>query len=90
MIRDLIFYASTVWLAGLLGIVVVRLAGAGTTAQRILAIDLLTLILIGLLALTARRDASSYVLDTALALALLSFVATLAACRYYEDRRPFS
>ena len=29
-------------------------------------------------------------LDAALALALLSFVATLAACRYYENREPFS
>ena len=87
---DVIFYASTVWLACLLGIVVVRLAGAGRVAERILAIDLLTLILIALLALTARQDGRPYVLDSALALALLSFVATLAACRYYEDRRPFS
>ena len=87
---EVLFYASSLWLACLLGIVVVRLATAGTTAQRILAIDLLTLILIGLLALTARREAQPYVLDTALALALLSFVATLAACRYYENRRPFS
>ena len=87
---ELLFYASSLWLACLLAIVVVRLAGAGTTAQRILALDLLTLILIGLLALTARREARPYVLDTALALALLSFVATLAACRYYENRRPFS
>lgn len=87
---EVIFYASTVWLAGLLGIVVVRLAGAGRPAERILAIDLLTLILIGLLALTASHDARPHVLDTALALALLSFVATVAACRYYEDRRPFS
>ncbi len=87
---DVLFYASSLWLACLLGIVVIRLAGAGTMAQRILALDLLTLILIGLLALTARREARPYVLDTALALALLSFVATLAACRYYENRRPFS
>jgi multicomponent Na+:H+ antiporter subunit F len=87
---NVLFYASSIWLACLLGIVVIRLAGVGTTAQRILAIDLLTLILIGLLALTARREARPYVLDTALALALLSFIATLAACRYYENRRPFS
>ncbi len=90
MISEVIFYAAALWLACLLGIVVVRLARADTIGQRILAIDLLTLILIGLLALTARREARPYVLDTALALALLSFVATLAACRYYEDRRPFS
>ena len=85
-----VFYSATIWLAVLLGVVVISLARAGTTAQRILAIDLLTLILIGLLALAAQRDQRPYTLDTALALALLSFVATLAACRYYENHRPFS
>lgn len=85
-----IFYVATIWLAILLGVVVIALARAGTPAQQILAIDLLTLILIGLLALAAQRDQQAYALDTALALALLSFVATLAACRYYENRRPFS
>ncbi len=87
---DVIFLAGIAWLAVLLGVVVVRLATAETTAQRILALDLLTLILIGLLALAAGEDRESYPLDAALALALLSFVATLAASRYYENRKPFS
>jgi multicomponent Na+:H+ antiporter subunit F len=90
MISDIVFDAAIVWLAILLGVVVVRLAAARTTGQRILALDLLTLILIGLLALTAGEDQRSYALDAALALALLSFVATLAACKYYENRRPFT
>ena len=85
-----VFYSATIWVAALLGVVVISLARARTTAQRILAIDLLTLVLIGLLALAAQRDQRPYALDTALALALLSFVATLAACRYYENRKPFS
>jgi multisubunit Na+/H+ antiporter MnhF subunit len=38
----------------------------------------------------AGEDRTHYPLDAALALALLSFVATLAAARYHEDRRPFS
>jgi multicomponent Na+:H+ antiporter subunit F len=86
---NLVFYAGIAWLAVLLGVVVVRLARAGTTGQRILTLDLLTLILIGLLAMAAAEDGRSYALDAALALALLSFVATLASCRYYESRRPF-
>jgi multicomponent Na+:H+ antiporter subunit F len=85
-----VFYAAIVWLAVLLGITVVRLVAARTMGQRILALDLLTLILIGLLALAASEDQRSYALDAALALALLSFVATLAACKYYESRRPFT
>lgn len=85
-----VFYAGTAWLAILLGVMVIRLARARTTAERILALDLLTLILIGLLALTAGEDQRSYALDAALALALLSFIATLAACRYHENREPFT
>jgi multicomponent Na+:H+ antiporter subunit F len=87
---ELVFYAGIVWLAVLLGVIAVRLARAPTTAQRILALDLLTLVLIGLLALAAGEDDRPYALDAALALALLSFVATLAACRYHQDRRPFT
>jgi len=86
---SVVFYAALVWLAGLLGVVVVRLVVARSTTQRILALDLLTLVLIGLLALVAGEDQRAYALDAALALALLSFVATLAACRYAEDREPF-
>ncbi len=84
------FYVAIVWVAVLLGVVVIHLATARTIGQRILALDLLTLMLIGLLALVASEDQRAYALDAALALALLGFVATLAACRYYEDRRPFS
>ncbi len=87
---DVVFYVAIAWLAVLLGVTVLRLAAAGTTGQRILALDLLTLVLIGLLALAAGEDQRSYALDAGLALALLSFVATLAACKYYENRRPFT
>lgn len=87
---DIIFYVAIAWLAVLLGVTVVRLAAARTTGQRILALDLLTLVLIGLLALAAGEDQRSYALDAGLALALLSFVATLAACKYYENRKPFT
>ncbi|MBE2321036.1 pH regulation protein F [Solirubrobacter sp. CPCC 204708] len=87
---NVVFYIAIVWVAVLLGVVVVQLAIARTIGQRILALDLLTLVLIGLLALAAGEDQRSYALDAALALALLGFVATLAASRYYEDREPFS
>lgn len=84
-----VFYAGIAWLALLLGVLVIRLPRAATTAERILVLDLLTLVLIGLLALAAGEDQRAYALDAALALALLSFIATLAACRYHEDRKPF-
>ena len=90
MIGDLIFYVGIGWLAVLLGVTVILVARSPSTASRILALDLLTLILIGLLALAAGEDRRSYALDAALALALLSFVGTLVACRFHEDRRPFT
>ena len=86
----MIFFVAIAWLATLLGVVVVRLARARSSGERILALDLLTLVLIGLLAIAAGESQRSYTLDAALALALLSFIATLAASRYYESRRPFS
>jgi multicomponent Na+:H+ antiporter subunit F len=51
---------------------------------RILALDTLTLILVAFLALSADAADESYALDAALILALLSFVGTLAAARYYS------
>lgn len=89
MSQSAVFYAGVVWVAILLGIVVVRVAAARTTGQKILALDLLTLALIGLLALVAGEEQRPYALEAALALALLGFVATLGAARYYENRRPF-
>jgi multicomponent Na+:H+ antiporter subunit F len=89
-VSSAVFYFGIAWLALLLGALVIRLPRAGTTAQRILVLDVLTMVLIGLLALTAGEDQRSYALDAALALALLSFIATLAACRYHENRKPFS
>ena len=84
------FFLAIAWLAVLLAVVVVRLARAASTGERILALDLLTLVLIGFLAVAAGEEQRSYALDAALALALLSFVATLAAARYHENRKPFS
>jgi multicomponent Na+:H+ antiporter subunit F len=86
--QSAIFYGAIAWMALLLGLCVLQVARAPTTAQRILALDLLTLVLIGLLALVAGEDGRSYALDAALALALLSFLATMAAARYLGDRRP--
>lgn len=85
-----VFFVGIAWLAVLLGVVVIILARARSAASRILALDLLVLLLIGILALVAGEDDRSYPLDGAIALALLSFVATIAAARYYGDRRPFS
>ena len=84
-----VFYIGIGWLAVLLGITVIAVARGHSTLERLLALDLAVIVLIGLLALVAGEDGRSYALDAALGLAMLSFVATLAGARYEGDRRPF-
>jgi multicomponent Na+:H+ antiporter subunit F len=62
---------------------------APDTLHRVLALDVLVAIVIALLtALSYVRDVSFYI-DAALALSLLSFVATLVAARYVTRGGPF-
>ena len=86
---DVVFYVALVWMAVLLGACVLLVARGRTLTERIVAIDVLVLVLVGLLALVAGEDQRAYALDAALALALLSFIATLTSSRYAADRRPF-
>lgn len=87
--HDAVFFISLVWLALLLPGGVVAVARAATTPGRILALDLMALLLIAILALVAGREDRSAFLDPALALALLSFVATLVAARTFGEGGPF-
>lgn len=90
MRHEVVYVGGIVWLAVLLLVVVVSLARSRTTAERIVTLDLATLVLIGLLGLVAATDGRAYALDAALALALLSFVSTVAASRYLGDRHPYA
>ena len=77
-------WATVLLIAG--GLVLLRSRDA---LQRVLALDVLVAIVIALLtALSYLRDASYYI-DAALALALLSFTATLVAARHVVRGRPF-
>ena len=62
---------------------------APDTLHRVLALDVLVVIVVALLtALSYGREVSFYI-DAALALALLSFTATLVAARYVTRGGPF-
>lgn len=65
---------------------VIRLRG---TAESILALDTVTLVLVALLVLFTDTFQSPHYLDAALVLALLAFVATVAAARYHGERKIF-
>ena len=87
--HEIIFYVAAGWMTALLLVTVIATIRLRATAGRILALDTLTLILVGLLVLFADAFQSSYYLDAALILALLAFVATVAAARYHGERKIF-
>lgn len=86
---DTLVDIALVWLVVLLGACAVRVVGAPSSVSRILALDTLALVLIGLLVLFSVSRDVSYFLDAALILALLGFVATLGAARYHGRGRLF-
>lgn len=87
--HEVVFYFAFVWMTVLLAVSVAAVIRLRATASRILALDTLTLILVALLVLYAAAFRSSYYLDAALILALLAFIGTVAAARYYGERKIF-
>ena len=85
-----VFYAAALWMTVLLATSVVLVIRAPSVLSRILSLDMALLILVALLVLLSATLRVAYFLDAALALALLSFVTTLAAARYHAEKDPFS
>ena len=83
--HELAFQIAMFWLVGLLAATVVLTFTTPTASSRILALDMLVLILIALLIVFGGLRATAFYLDAALVLALLSFATTLAAARYRES-----
>jgi multicomponent Na+:H+ antiporter subunit F len=79
-----LFWVTLLLVAG--GLSLVR---ARDVLQRVVALDLLATIVIALLALLSYLRGQAYYFDAAVALALLSFIATVAAARYLESGGPF-
>lgn len=86
---DIVIVVALVCVTGMLGIGAAVLLRARDVLERIVALDLLTVVCIALLALLTYLRDVSYYLDAALALAALSFVATLAAVRSDGGGGPF-
>ncbi len=87
--HEIVFYFAAAWITGLLAVSVAAVIKVQSTAGRILALDMLTLILVALLVLYADANRSPYYLDAALILALLAFIGTVAAARYHGQRKIF-
>jgi multicomponent Na+:H+ antiporter subunit F len=87
---DAVSLASTIALL-LLGpallLSVVRIVVGPTLGDRVLALDLLTVLAMGFVGAVAIRTGLTLYLDIAIALALLGFLATAAFARYILSRR---
>jgi multicomponent Na+:H+ antiporter subunit F len=86
---DVVVAVAAAWATLLLfggGLLLLR---APDTLHRVLALDVLVAIVIALLTILSYLREVSYYIDTALALALLSFTATLVAARYVTRGGPF-
>jgi len=88
-VHETVFYIATVWMVGLLSACLVIMVRSRSAMVRVLALDTVTIMLIALLALYSDSRGVPYYLDAALVLALLSFVATIAASRYHSEGKVF-
>jgi multicomponent Na+:H+ antiporter subunit F len=80
--------AALVWVTLLLVVGGLVLLRARDAVQRLVAMDLLAVLVIALLALLSYLLDQPYYFDAAVALALLSLVSTVAAARYLSSGGP--
>jgi multicomponent Na+:H+ antiporter subunit F len=64
----------------------VRLVRGPTLSDRVVALDMLSYVAIGFIAAYVAATGASAVLDAALVLALVAFLATVAFARFVEQR----
>jgi multicomponent Na+:H+ antiporter subunit F len=77
------------FLAALLGccaLCLVRAARGPSVADRMLAIDTLATVVLGITVVLATLSGLEYLMDVAIVLALLGFVGTLALAKHLEGR----
>lgn len=83
MAEHLIVVAAALILLGIL-LAVLRLVLGRTTVDRVIAVDMLTVVSISLIAIYAHVAERFIYLDVALVYGVLSFLAVLAVARYLE------
>lgn len=79
---------ALVLLVAAMGLAFVRLVLGPTLADRVVALDLLAIVAVGMIGAYALRSGEENLLDAAVVLALISFVATVALARIIERGGP--
>lgn len=87
--HEIVYYMAMIWMTGLLCVCIGLVIRTRSTVVRILGFDAMTLVLISLLILYSTTTGTSYYLDAALLLALISCISTVVAARYYGERTVF-
>ena len=82
------FLIGFTMLAVAAGLSFIRVAKGPTLPDRVIAIDLVGVLLVCLLVLMAGMTAQQAFLDVAIVVALISFVGTVAYARYIEREGP--
>jgi len=82
------FLIALTMLAAAAGMTFIRLAKGPTLPDRVIAIDLIGVLLVCLLVLMAGATAQQAFLDVAMVVALISFVGTVAYAQYIEREGP--
>ncbi len=86
---DIVFILAVGWITVLFSVVVALVIKRSSAVDKIQALDVLSLILVALLVLFADAQGTSYYLDVALVLSLLSFIGVFAAARFFGGGRIF-
>lgn len=87
--HDVIFYIALLWLVILFSSLVIMTARARSGLVRVLMLDTLTLVTVAMLVIYSVTTGTSYYLDAAVVLSLISFISVIAAARYQSERRLF-
>ena len=87
-IQSLTFQFALAMLAVAAILTFIRLAKGPTLPDRVIAIDLIGVLLVCLLVVMAGITAQQAFLDVAMVIALISFVGTVAYARYIEREGP--
>lgn len=85
---DIAIFVSIALIALSLLIAFVRMVLGPTLADRVVALDMMTTLIIAFCGIVAVLTSDSAFLDVAIVLALVGFLATVALARYAERRDP--
>jgi multicomponent Na+:H+ antiporter subunit F len=84
---NIAFAVTLTTLALAAGLAFIRLVRGPTLPDRVIAIDLIGVLIVCLLVVVAASTAQQAFLDVAIVIALISFVGTVAYARYVERER---